>query len=64
MEINLGDTVELKKAHPCGSKHWIVTRVGMDIKLRCLVCGHEIISPRHKLEKNIKSVVRGENTDA
>ncbi len=64
MEINLGDTVELKKAHPCGSKQWLVTRVGMDIKLRCLVCGHEIISTRHKLEKNIKLIVKGENSDA
>lgn len=64
MEISLGDMVELKKQHPCGSRRWVVTRVGMDIKLRCLVCGHEIISPRHKLEKNIKLIFKGECCDA
>lgn len=62
MNIKLGDTVELKKIHPCGSKRWIVTRVGMDIKLRCLGCGHEIEAPCHKIEKSIRCIIgEGEN---
>ena len=41
MDLRLHDVLELKKEHPCGSKRWQVLRVGMDIKLRCLGCGHE-----------------------
>ncbi|MBQ2840161.1 MAG: DUF951 domain-containing protein [Oscillospiraceae bacterium] len=60
MDILVGDIVELKKAHPCGSRRWVVTRIGMDIKLRCEGCGHEIISERHKIEKSIKAVLKRE----
>ncbi len=56
MELNLGDIVTTKKTHPCGSAKWTVTRVGMDIKMKCLGCGREIMSPRSKAEKSIKSV--------
>ena len=45
MDLRLHDKLELKKAHPCGSKLWEVLRVGMDIKLRCLGCGHEVMAP-------------------
>ena len=58
MDIHVGDVLELKKAHPCGSKEWNVLRVGMDFKLRCLGCGHEVMSPRSKVEKTIKKVKR------
>ena len=50
MELNLNDILELKKEHPCGSKRWQVLRVGMDIKLRCLGCGHEVMQPRRKVD--------------
>ena len=56
MELNLGDIVTMKKPHPCGSTKWAVTRVGMDIKLKCLGCGREVMSPRSKAEKGIRSV--------
>ena len=46
MELRLHDKVELKKQHPCGSHTWEVLRVGMDIKLRCDGCGHELMLPR------------------
>ena len=52
MDLRLHDVLELKKEHPCGSKRWQVLRVGMDIKLRCLGCGHEVMQPRRKIEKN------------
>ena len=58
MELNLNDILELKKEHPCGSKRWQVLRVGMDIKLRCMGCGHEVMLPRSKVEKNIRSIER------
>ena len=42
MDLHLHDKVELKKPHPCGSTQWEILRVGMDIKLKCLGCGHEL----------------------
>ena len=54
MDIQVGDVLELKKAHPCGSKEWKVLRMGMDFKLKCLGCGHEVMTPRAKAEKYAK----------
>ena len=58
MDIRIGDILEMKKAHPCGSKSFSVLRVGMDFRLRCTGCGHEIMIPRQKAEKNIRKIVR------
>jgi len=58
MDIRVGDTMELKKPHPCGSKQWLVLRVGMDFKLRCTGCGHELMIPRAKAEKCLKKLHR------
>ena len=60
MELHLHDILELKKDHPCGSKRWEVLRIGMDIKLRCEGCGHEIMIPRAKADKMIKTIIRKE----
>ena len=57
MVYELGDIVKLKKPHPCGSYEWEVLRVGMDIRLRCAGCGHEVLAPRRKVEKSIKRVI-------
>lgn len=58
MDIQLGDVLTMKKPHPCGSREWTVTRVGMDFKMICKGCGHEVMLPRSKAEKNIRGVVR------
>lgn len=58
MNIQVGDVLELKKQHPCGSKRWKVLRVGMDFKLRCEGCGHELMIPRSKAERAIKRIER------
>ena len=55
-KIHVGDVLTMKKAHPCGEKRWQVLRVGADFKLRCLGCGHEVMGPRSKFEKNIRSI--------
>ena len=60
VELKLGEQVELKKPHPCGSKVWTVLRVGMDIKLRCAGCGHELMLPRSRVEKAIKKILTEE----
>lgn len=60
MDIRLGDILVMKKAHPCGSKNWLVLRIGADFRLRCLGCGHELMTPRFKAEKNIRAVQHNE----
>ena len=40
MDIRVGDTLVMKKAHPCGEKRWLVLRTGADFRIRCLGCGH------------------------
>ncbi len=62
MDVRVGDIAEMKKNHPCGSKQFEITRVGMDFRLRCTGCGHEVMLPRHKAEKNIKRLLRGGET--
>ena len=61
MNIQLNDILVMKKAHPCGSNRWIVLRTGADFRLRCLGCGHEVMTPRFKAEKNIRQVIPNEN---
>ncbi len=56
-EYQLGDQVELKKKHPCGSFSWEIIRVGADIKIRCLGCDHVVMLPRIKFNKQIKKVI-------
>ncbi len=60
MNVNVGDTIVVKKPHPCGSKEFAVLRVGMDFKIKCKGCGHEIMLPRTKIEKNIKKIIPSE----
>lgn len=56
MELHLGDMVWTKKPHPCGDNQFEVVRLGMDIKLKCLKCGHVVMLPRQKAEKAIKKI--------
>lgn len=60
MDVRPGDILQMKKPHPCGSKTFLVLRSGMDFKIRCTSCGHEIMVPRLKCEKNIKKIIREE----
>lgn len=56
MEIKINDIVTLKKQHPCGCSEFEVIRIGADIKFKCLSCNHEIMVPRSKAMKMIKSI--------
>ena len=58
MDIQVNDILTMKKQHPCGSKQWQVLRIGMDFRLKCLGCGNEVMLPRSKVEKNIRTVER------
>ncbi len=56
LNYEVGDTVRLKKKHPCGSFEWEILRVGADFRLKCAGCGHQIMIPRKQVEKNTKEL--------
>ena len=60
MNINVGDVIQMKKNHPCGSNVFTVKRIGMDFKIKCMGCGREVMAPRVKIEKRIKTVEKKE----
>ncbi len=54
----IGDVVELKKEHPCGSKQWEIMRTGADFRIKCIGCQHQLMLPRPKLEKCVKKIIK------
>lgn len=56
--FDLGDIVEMKKTHPCGSKEWKIIRMGADIKIKCCICNRIVMIERNKFEKDMKKVVK------
>ena len=56
-KFSVGDIVKMRKAHPCGSALWQVTRTGMDFGMKCQGCGHFVLLPRVKFERMVKEVV-------
>ncbi|MBR4122797.1 MAG: DUF951 domain-containing protein [Clostridia bacterium] len=60
MDIRIGDKLQMKKKHPCGNDIFSVTRIGMDFKLVCDKCSHEVMIPRVKVEKALKKVIRAD----
>jgi hypothetical protein len=56
--FNLGDIVEMKKTHPCGSKNWEIVRLGADIKIKCLGCGRIVMLPRIKFDSASKKIIQ------
>lgn len=63
MDVKVGDVVTLKKPHPCGCREFDVLRVGIDFKIRCQKCKREVMVPRVKIEKNIKTIKSEENAN-
>jgi len=54
----LGDIVQMKKGHPCGSEQWEIIRLGADIKIKCCGCGRIVMLPRSKFVKDVKKVIK------
>ena len=52
MDVRVGDILTMKKPHPCGAKEFL------DFRIRCTGCGHEVMVPRVKAEKNIRQITR------
>ncbi len=63
-KIQVGDTLELKKQHPCGEKRFTVLRVGSDIRIVCCGCGRDMTLPREKLEKAIRKIIPQEEDNS
>ena len=62
-DINIGDRVRLRKPHPCGSYDWRIVRLGADIGLECLTCGHRVMLSRRELAHRLKTLLPGEDTN-
>lgn len=64
IRFEVGDTVELKKPHPCGSKQFKILRVGSEMRIVCLGCSRDMTIDRIKLEKAVKKFIEkgGSNT--
>ena len=58
MLIALGDVVQMRKAHPCGSDKWTIVRTGADVKIRCQGCGRLVMRDRAEFEKRVKKLVQ------
>ena len=56
-ELLLGDLVQMRKTHPCGSDKWTVIRVGADIKIRCQGCSRIVMMDRADFMKRMKKII-------
>ena len=58
MDVRVGDILLMKKEHPCKNNEFEVLRIGMDFRIKCTKCGHEVMVQRKKCEHNIKKIIR------
>lgn len=56
-QFGLGDIVQMKKPHPCGTNAWKVIRMGMDIRMKCTGCDHSVMIPRLEFERKLKKIL-------
>ncbi len=54
---SLNNIVIMKKSHACGKNEWKITRVGVDIKIKCLNCQREVMMERKQFEKKLKKII-------
>ena len=60
VEYGLGDIVQTRKTHPCGSDRWRIIRVGADIKIKCEKCGRIVMMERAQFDRRLKKVLERE----
>ena len=63
VQYSVGDVVRMKKAHPCGSYEWVITRTGIEFGLKCRGCGRFVMIPRPKFEKGVKCILESANPE-
>jgi hypothetical protein len=57
MDLQLGDVIKMKKAHPCGANQWKILRTGIDFRLECMGCGRQVMITRKLVEKNFRGKI-------
>lgn len=57
-DYRLGSVVIMKKPHPCGTNEWVITRIGADIKIKCISCGHIVMLSRIDFNKKVKKIIK------
>jgi len=57
-EYKIGSIITMKKNHPCGANEWTITRIGADIRIKCLSCNRSIMLPRIEFNKKLKKVIK------
>ena len=62
IQFRIGDIVQMKKKHPCGSQEWEVMQLGSDMRVKCCGCGHIVLIPRPKFLKGAKKVLNRDVT--
>jgi len=58
LKLYVGDVVQTRKTHPCGSDRWQVERLGADVGIRCQGCGRYVLMDRVKFERRIRKFVQ------
>lgn len=58
LDLQVGDIIKMKKPHPCGANEWEILRTGMDFRLKCEGCGHQVMVSRKLVEKNFRGIVK------
>ena len=53
----------MKKPHACQTNEWLITRVGVDIKIKCMACGREIMLDRLEFEKKLRRVLNEDDKE-
>lgn len=60
-QFSVGDIIQTRKKHPCGNDKWEITRVGADMKMKCLECGRIVMLDRETFEKRVKKIIEQAN---
>ena len=63
IQFRIGDMVQMKKKHPCGSDIWEVLQLGADMRVKCCGCSHIVLIPRPKFLKGVKKVLNRDVTE-
>ena len=63
IKFKVGDTLEMKKPHPCGNKLFRVLRVGSEMRVVCLECGRDMNIDRIKLERATKKIISSDDKE-
>lgn len=61
-EFAVGDIIETKKKHPCGSSRWEIIRTGADYKIRCQGCGRIVMLSYEDFIRKVKKVIEQKQT--